>query len=94
MGAPGFRINSNRFHPGQVNHQTPVTNTLAPDVMPTTVYGKQQIVVSGEIDGVHHISNTGATADQSGLPIDHCIPHRTGAVISGGFRSQQFPSQL
>jgi hypothetical protein len=74
--ALGGRVDTYRFHCRQVEHQPTVAGGLAGDVVAAATHGQQQLVVSREIDGLHHVAGTGGTHDGRGVAVDHAVPQR------------------
>ena len=54
--------------------------------MRATAHGHQQVVVTGEVDGLDDVSHPSGTGNQARSPIDIAVPHLAGlgiAVIAG-----------
>ena len=77
------RVDVNRRHLREIDHQTPIADRITRDVMAAAPHRDQQTVVAGKIDGVNDVGRLSASNDKTGLPIDHRIPDDSRLVIGG-----------
>jgi hypothetical protein len=87
------RIDAHAFHLGQVNHETPVTEGVARNAVPTSSDGHQQVVGAGKIDGINHVGHA-STADNQGGPFaNHSIPDGTSFLVALITGTEQWATQ-
>jgi len=82
-------VHADTLHRRQVDHQAPVTDGVAGDVVTAAAHGDQQLVGPREIDGGEHVGRTGAPRDQGGLAVDRAVPDTARGVVAGVTGLQQ-----
>src|SRR5215831_11335316 len=75
-------VNPDALHPAQVNHQSVVTHAVARNVMAATPHRHQQLVGTGEIDGIDHVGDASAASNERWPLVDIGIPDLAGLVVA------------
>src|SRR5262249_18010962 len=79
-------INPDALHQGHVDHQPAIADARASGAVGATAHGHQQVVVTGEVDGLDDVGHPNGAGDQAGPSVDIAIPDLAGlgiAVIAG-----------
>src|SRR5262249_26303469 len=81
-GGLALWIDTNAFHWREVDHQASIAGRVTRYIVAAAAYGDQQMVASGEIDRVNHVSDPGAASDNRGPAIDHRIVDLARRIVS------------
>ena len=76
------RIDPDALHQGQVDHQPAVADAGASEAVGATAHGHQQVVVTGEVDGVEDVGHPDGAGDQARPPVDIGVPDLAGLGIA------------
>ena len=92
-GAP-YRIDAYTVHPGQVNDHPVIGYASAREIVTAAPDGQQQIVVSGEVDRIDDVCDSGAIRHESRMLVDIGIPNLAGFVVAVIPWQDQFSAQV
>ena len=75
-------IDPDALHQGQVDHQPAVADAGASEAVGATAHGHQQVVVTGEVDGLDDVGHPSGAGDQARPPVDIAVPDLAGLFIA------------
>src|SRR5215510_1933763 len=75
------RINRDRLHPRQVDHESVVTHGVAANVVTRATNRNQQRLLARKIDNFDYIRRVGALRNQRGPSIDHSVEHLARGIV-------------
>jgi hypothetical protein len=93
MGGALGGVDRDGAHRGEVDDDPVVDHRGAGHVVAATPYRDLQLAVTGEAYGGGHVGGPGASGDQSGSPVDHAVPHGSGAVIVSVLGGNEFAAE-
>jgi hypothetical protein len=74
--APAGRVDADRGHRGEVDHQAVVGDPEADHAVPAAPHADLQVQVAGGAHGRDHVADAGAAHDHPRAVVDHGVPHR------------------
>ena len=78
--ALSLRIDPNASHQGEIEHQSPVANGVAGDVVAAPSHRKHETALARKFDRLDDIGDRGSH-DQRGAFVDHAIPDPPRLII-------------
>lgn len=93
-GPARLRIDANRAHERQVDHQALVAHGVAGNVVAAAAHRHAHSVCACEADRGDDVRNAMASRDQAWPAIDHAIPDDAGRIIVAVVRLYQWASEL
>jgi hypothetical protein len=91
-GPPG-RVDLDRLHGRQVDHQSAIAGGVAADAVPAAPHRERQPRSAGELERRDHIGGAGAAEDRRRPPVDYAVPEPAGRVVGGLARPQDLAAQ-
>src|SRR5215472_15267654 len=79
-GGAGRRVNADRLHQGEVDHDPAVADGVTGHRVPAAADGDKEVALAREPDGGRHIVRAGATGDERRMAIDATVPDAAGLV--------------
>ena len=90
----GGRVNPDRFHAGQVEHQRVVGDGEARRGMPAAADADRQAVLTSEAHRRDDVACAGSAGDQRRAAVDRAVPHRARRVVPFVTRRDQSPAEV
>ena len=92
---PALRVDGNRLHRGQVDHQCPVghADAVTGDAVPAPANGKGETRLAREGDGRGHLARIQRPRDRGRPAVDPGIGHLAGNVVPGIARDDHAAAQ-
>jgi hypothetical protein len=81
-GALLTRIDSDRSHRGEIDHQPVIWDPLADHAMSAATHANLQAEIAGGQNRSPHVPDGAAANDQAWPAVDHRVPYRTCRVIA------------
>jgi hypothetical protein len=76
------RIDANALHRSQVDDNATFAGAVPSSVVAATPHCNEEVVGSGEVDGLHNVGRASTSSDQSGSSVYIAIPDPTGFIIA------------
>src|SRR5260370_42626696 len=86
-GALLNRIDSNRTHWGEIDHQPVIRNPQADHAMSAATHADLEVETAGRPNSCPYVRDTAAANDQARLAVAPPVPYRTRRVIARTSRS-------
>src|ERR1700736_4674969 len=79
-GALRNRIDPNRTHRGEIDHQPVIRDPLAEHAMSAATHADLEVEIAGRPNRCLHVGDAAAANDQAWSPVDHRVPYRARRV--------------
>jgi hypothetical protein len=89
-----FRINQDRVHLSQVNHQATFRESLARNAMPTAMNRYLKVVVASNLDGVYDIIHANTLGYNAGSAINHPVEDFPSLIVGRIFWDDESPLKI
>ena len=77
------RIDTNRTHRGEIDHQPVMRHPLAEHAMSTATNADLEVEIAGRPNSCPYVGDIAAANDEAWPPVDHRVPYRARRVIAG-----------
>jgi hypothetical protein len=82
------RIDANRPHRCEVDHESVIRDRLAEHAVSAAPHADLEVEIARRSNGCLHVRGIAAASDEAWPPVDHRVPHRARRVIARISRHQ------
>src|ERR1700730_10099655 len=76
------RIDANRTHRREIDHQPVIRDAVADHAVSAATHADLEVESAGGPHRGPHVRDVAAASDQTGPPVDHRVPYRTRRVVA------------
>jgi hypothetical protein len=83
------RVDSDRLHEREIDHQPAVAHGVAGDGVTTSAYRDEQVVLTGKAHSLYDVVSTRTAGDERRMPVDGAVPDAARFVVAFLVRPQE-----